>query len=199
MLGLIFLSFEGFISQTYSPEVWRGALRKSAHASDGFEPLFQYDDVIAATLIEEISGSLRKSPQSLLEDFGTYLVTNPVSERVRRLLRFGGVDYEDFLHSLEDLSGRASLAVPDLNLPAIEVNEASGLSFEILVEDPDGYLSAVLLGILRALADDYGTLAILELVPGCQDDRGGKRLLTAQLVDMSHGEAREFQLVASAE
>ena len=54
---------------------------------------------------------------------GTYLVSHPARAGIRRLLRFGGSDFRDFLHSLEDLPERGRLALPDLLLPPISVSD----------------------------------------------------------------------------
>jgi hypothetical protein len=53
-------------------------------------------------------------PTRLLEDIGTYLVTDPALEPLRRLLRFGGDTFAEFLGSLEELPDRARLAMPQL-------------------------------------------------------------------------------------
>ncbi len=59
----------------------------------------------------------------LLEDLGTYLVSHPNVQGLRRLLRFGGAGFIDFLHSLDELHDRARLAVPDLDLPQLELRD----------------------------------------------------------------------------
>ena len=55
----------------------------------------------------------------LLEDIGTYFAFHPNVEALRRLLRFGGADFSEFLNSLDDLPDRARLAVDDLELPEL--------------------------------------------------------------------------------
>ena len=98
----------------------------------------------------------------MLEDLGTYLVSHPSVEALRRLLRFGGLDFVDFLHSLEDLPGRARLAVRDLALPRMELDVLGERRFELrCIDAPEGF-GHVLVGLMRAMADDYGALAVLE-------------------------------------
>ena len=124
MHGLVFKSFENFIRNSYGPAVWSGLMTALDTGFDGFEPMFHYDTDLIGRIVALAAGRLGQRPEDLLEDFGTYLVGDPSAERVRRLLRFGGVDYEDFILSLEELRGRTRLAVPDLDLPEIEVEDA---------------------------------------------------------------------------
>ena len=60
-----------------------------------------------------MSRLLGRPVAGMMEDLGTYLIMNPSFPAVRRLLRFSGVTFLDFLHSLDDLPDRVRLAVPD--------------------------------------------------------------------------------------
>lgn len=190
MLGLVFSSFEGFIRHTYGVEIWMKVLGELDLCHDRFEPMFHYDPTLADSLISHSTRVLAKRKDLLLEDFGIFLVTDPRTERVRRLLRFGGNDYVEFLHSLEDLRGRANLAVPELNLPQIELEKTHTDEYSVTCKDVDDGVGHVLLGVLRALADDYGLLALLEF-----GGRSGRdETLCVQLIDTTHGTAKSFQL-----
>ncbi|MCK8463865.1 heme NO-binding domain-containing protein [Aliiroseovarius sp. S1339] len=190
--GLIFWCFEGFLIFTYGAGRWRDIMRELDLGYDSFEPLFRYDVDLANALVTEAARQLDKPADTLLEDFGTFLVTDERVERVRRLLRFGGVNYTDFLHSLEDLRGRAQLAVPDLDLPEIEVDEITAEEFQITCRNLSHGVGYILLGVLRALADDYGALAYLEHL-GRQDQC---EKISVQLLEMRHGKGRAFHLAA---
>ena len=78
--------------------------------------MLRYDPGMADRVAQVAAEVLGRSVETIWEDMGTYLVTNPEHEGVRRLLRFGGASFADFLHSLEEMPGRARLAMPDLEL-----------------------------------------------------------------------------------
>ncbi|MEL7092550.1 MAG: heme NO-binding domain-containing protein, partial [Pseudomonadota bacterium] len=125
---------------------------------------------------------------------GTYLVSHPSVEALRRLLRFGGVTFVEFLHSLDDLPDRARLAVSDLNLPRIELREHTASCFSLFCDSPiDGY-GHVLMGVLRAMADDYGALAVLEHSGGGP----GTEVISISLIETEFAEGRIFELGARA-
>ncbi len=190
MRGLINRSLEGFLSQTYGPELWRLVMEELDLGFDSFEPMFHYDTGLTQSLIDIAARHLDKPRDIFLEDFGTYLIANPQSGRVRRLLRFGGIDYTDFLHSLDDLQGRAHLAIPDLDLPSLELREASDGDFTLTCTSPHEGYGHVLTGVLRALADDYGTLVFLE-----HHGRVGQtETLSIRVLDMGFTQGREFSL-----
>jgi hypothetical protein len=106
---------------------------------------------------------LDKHPNTLLEDIGTYLVTDPALEPLRRLLRFGGGTFSEFLVSLEELPDRARLAMPDTRMPEITLEAEGGGRFTIAARWPVPGIAPLLLGALRAMADDYGALVFMEL------------------------------------
>ncbi|WP_371169081.1 heme NO-binding domain-containing protein [Aliiroseovarius sp. 2305UL8-7] len=188
--GLIFWCFEGFLIFTYGAPKWREIMRDLDLGFDSFEPLFRYDSELADRLISLAANRLDKPTDTLLEDFGTYLVADKRVERVRRLLRFGGVNYTDFLHSLEDLRGRAQLAIPDLDLPVIELEEKSSEEYSVTCRGVPNGCGHVLLGVLRALADDYGALVFLEH----QGSVDNEEVISIRLLEMQHGEGRAFHL-----
>lgn len=190
MHGLIIRSFEGFLRNTYGAELWEDMASALDAGIDRFEPMFHYDDALAARLVEVASARLRKPADGLFEDYGTYLVAHPASERVRRLLRFGGVDYEDFLGSLEDLAGRARLAVPDLDLPRLELVDLGVGDYRLSLFTPLIGAASVYLGLLRALADDYGALVVIE--PDGHVD--GADRLSIRLLKADFAQGRGFAL-----
>lgn len=187
MHGLIYRSFENFIRNTYGAGVWTALMATLDTGSDGFEPMFHYDDALIDRIVAGAAGRLGQRAEDLFEDFGTYLVADPSAERVRRLLRFGGVDYEDFILSLEDLRGRGRLAVPDLDLPEIEVEDLGEGAFLVTCRHSHAGAVHILRGLLRALADDYGALVVIE--PSAPDGR-----LRLQLLERDFGQDRGFAL-----
>ena len=168
MHGLINKAIQSFITDSFGAAVWHEVRDRAGIAPelgpDGFEAMQHYDDRLTEAMLTVASGLLERPRCSLLEDLGTYLVSNPQLASLRRLLRFGGVSFTDFLYSLEDLPGRTRLAVPELALPEIDTEEQGEGRFLLICRAcPPGF-GHVMMGILRALADDYGALAVIEHV-----------------------------------
>ncbi|HPD91733.1 MAG: heme NO-binding domain-containing protein [Rhodobacter sp.] len=166
MHGLINKSLQWFLSDSFGAGLWHEIARHSgvAHSlgADGFETMRLYDDALTEAVLAAAASLLRRPRDSLLEDFGTYLVSNERMEPLRRLLRFGGVSFTDFLYSLDDLRGRSRLALPELALPDLVIDEEGAGRFTLTCHGCAPGFGHVLVGILRALADDYGALAVLE-------------------------------------
>lgn len=166
MHGLVNKALQSFISDSFGATAWREVAQRSGIAQvlgpDGFEAMQSYDDSLTESVIDAASTLLRRPRDSLLEDLGTYLVSTEKTDSVRRLLRFGGVSFTDFLYSLDDLQGRSHLAVPDLALPQLQLDEAGSDRFMLTCTGTRAGFGHVMVGILRALADDYGALVVLE-------------------------------------
>ena len=192
MHGLVNRALQGFLTDTYGKEIWDEVRGQAGLPFEGFESMLHYEDRLTGDTIEAAASVLHRDNLSLLEDIGTYLVTHPNLEPLRRLLRFGGDSYYDFLQSLDDLAGRARLAVPDLDLPDLHICHLHRNSFVLEVRWPVPGVSAVFLGALRALADDYGALAILEF----DGAGGGVERIKIELLDMAHASGRQFSLGA---
>ena len=162
MHGLVNKAIEGFVVDTYGADAWR-IIAQCANLDDPhFEAMMVYDTEITPRVIECASNALRADRADLLQNLGTYLVSQPSQQAVRRLLRFGGVDFVDFLYSLDDLNDRARLAVADLHLPQLELREHTANQYSLTVRSELDGFGHVLVGLLTAMADDYGALVMLE-------------------------------------
>jgi hypothetical protein len=190
MHGLVNRSIQRFVSDTYGTAQWEHVTRVAGLDFVDFEPMMTYERTYTPALLDAIATVLNRSRPSIMEDIGTYLVTQPDFEAVRRLLRFGGVDFVDFMHSLDDLRDRARLALPDLNLPLLELRAHSDESYSLLCySDLKGY-GHVMMGILRVMADDYGALALLDH----QGVRSGAETVAITLVSANFAAGRSFEL-----
>lgn len=195
MHGLINRAIQSFVCDTYGQGRW---IRMAEAAQLGFiefEAMLVYDEEVSLRLLSEMSRELGRPQEEILEDLGTFLVSNPKTEALRRLLRFGGVTYVEFLHSLDDLPDRARLAVSDLCLPDLELLEVAQGQFVLnCAKGLPGY-SDVMMGILRAMADDYGALVML--------DRGAPdhlhQTISIILIEASFASGRSFELGGLAE
>ena len=162
MHGLINRSIQHFLSDTYGTAIWSEVAAIADAPAQGFEAMATYDDGLTHGLLDAAALRLRKPRATLLEDYGNYLVS---LEPLRRLMRFGGVDYADFLASLDELPGRAELAVPELALPPLDLRLTSPGRYAVVFQRSCDGFGAVLAGILRAMADDYGALALIDHHP----------------------------------
>lgn len=190
--GLVNRAIQTFISDVYGDQTWAEICRDAALGFDSFEALLIYDSALTEAVLAAACRRLKRDRAPLLEDMGTYLVAQLRSGAVRRLLRFGGESFEDFLHSLDDLHDRARLALPDLDFPRLVLSQNGPLSFELSFQwDKPGF-AALALGILRAMADEYGALVLLDHVAG----EGVHERITIDLLDPDFAAGREFRLGA---
>lgn len=191
MLGLINSAIEGFLKETYGIETWRGVVALSGVEHESFEPMMQYPSEETEALITAAAANLRRPREALLDDLGHWLVAARSGGRLRRLLRFGGDDFVEFLHSLVDLPARVQLALPDFGLPALDVVESEPMQFRLRFEEPFKGGTAVLCGILRSMADDYGALVLIDAEPEAE------AVILVQVLREGHGTKHDFELVRS--
>ena len=193
MHGLANRALEGFARDTYGDDTWRRVIGALGLGYESFEAVLDYEPDITDALIEGLATAARLSPEELLEDLGTFLVAAPRTRAIRRLLRFGGADFTDFLHSLGDLPARVRLALPDLSVPQLVLEELGPGAYRLRVQRGrvlrHGF-GHVMVGLLRAMADDYGALVLLE--HRGQDREVEKIGIT--LLEPAFTEARAFAL-----
>ena len=194
MHGLVNKGLERFLVDVYGQGTWLEIARVAELPADSFEALLTYDVELTLKVIRIASSQLEKSEHALLEDLGTYLVSDPKMDSIRRLLRFGGIDYADFVSSLDELPERVRLAVPNLNIPEIAVEEIGPDEYRIDVISDFGRFGVILAGVLRAMADDYGCLSLIEW----SSDAPAHETLQVQLLDGTYAEGRAFVLSAEA-
>lgn len=192
MHGLINRSIQNFISDNFSVAVWKQVARRVGMDFEEFEPMLTYENRLTSDVIDAMTYVLGRPKSELLEDLGSYLVSHPSQEGVRRLLRFGGVGFEDFLHSLDELHDRAKLAVPNLYLPTMELDQVERRHFTLVCRGSLPGFGNVMTGILRVIADDYGALVLLDnscISEGCEK-------ICIKLVDRDFAQGRGFELGA---
>lgn len=194
MHGLINRAIQCFVTDSYGADKWVETTRLADLDFVEFEAMLSYDDEITPRILDAISQILDRPRGDVMEDLGTYLVSHPNVEALRRLLRFGGVTFVEFLHSLDDLPDRARLAVADLDLPRIELRDHSPTQFSLVCESRIHGYGHVMMGILRTMADDYGALALLEYT----GSGNGVETISVTLVETEFAEGRVFDLGARA-
>ncbi|MFV0333876.1 MAG: heme NO-binding domain-containing protein [Tropicimonas sp.] len=194
MHGLVNRSIQCFLQDMYGDRLWTKIARDLELEDCGFEAMLSYDDALTRQVLDMATRLLDKPVEMLLEDVGTYLVSHPNTEGIRRLLRFGGETFSEFLLSLDDLPDRIRLAVPDLEIPALELFGGEDGQYELRVDGPHAGYGFVMIGVLRAMADDYGALVILD---HCAQDKAGM-VIRISLLDSEFAEGRSFSLAHPA-
>lgn len=185
MHGLVNRSIQCFLRDTYGLQSWLAVADAAGVGPQGFEAMLHYDDAVTDVTLDAAARVLTKPRDALLEDIGTYLVQR---EALRRLLRFAGADYVEFLHSLEEMPDRIRLAIPELVLPELVLREPAPGQFRVLCRGGRGAYVGVIVGALRAMADDYGALAVIDLA------RPGGSEISVDLLDSHYAEGRRFDL-----
>ena len=194
MHGLINRSIQCFLRDTYGAAIWAAVAREAQLGFENFETMLTYDIAQTNAVIEGASRLLGRPRDSVLEDLGIYLVSHPNVQSLRRLLRFGGVTFADFLHSLEDLPGRARLALPDIDLPQLELIDHSAADLTLICRSELAGAGHVVVGILRAMADDYGALSVVEHL----GTRNGGEAIMITLAETAFTSGRRFDLAVKA-
>jgi hypothetical protein len=190
MHGLINCALQGFVVSNYGAATWQDVRSRARLPEGGFEAMQRYDDQVTLICFAATVEVLQKNPAAVLEDIGIYLVTHPELEPLRRLLRFGGATFGEFLMSLEELPERARLAIPDLEMPTLDLTSDGMGRYVVSARWALPGIAPVIMGALRAMADDYGALVLMEL----SDRDGQEECLRLQVFDAAFSEGRSFSL-----
>lgn len=190
MLGLINRSYQYFLIDTFGADAWDAVAGELRLPVSGFEAMLSYDDSAFDRLIDTSCAVLGRPRNSLLEDLGTYVVAHERQATVRRLLRFAGATFLDFLASVEELRDRGRLVLPDLDLPELEISEAGFGAYRLRCTSPVKGAGHVIIGLLRAMADDYGALVLLDHA----GEEAGAEVISIQIADQALYAARPFSL-----
>lgn len=194
MLGLINRSFQFFLRDTYGSALWEAVARQIGLPITGFEAMLSYDDGLTDQLIDAACDLLHRPRETLMEDMGTYLVSHQSLFIVRRLLRFSGGNFTEFLNSIEELPERGRLVLPELDLPNLDLADLGGGHFRLRCMARLKGTGHMVMGVMRAMADDYGALVLLEHL-GVE---GGAEVISVQIADQALYEARPFRLGQAA-
>ncbi len=194
MHGLINRAVQCYLRDTFGMTRWMDIVRESRIGIENFEPMLSYPPGATEAVIDAACRVLGRPREGLLEDMGTYLVSNPQLEALRRLLRFGGSDFEEFLHSLEDLPGRGRLALPDLDLPDLVLTAREAGRYHLRCRSDLPGTGYVMIGLLRAMADDYGALALLDYLGAAEEGED----IGIELLETGFAEGRAFDLAVRA-
>ena len=187
MHGLMNRAIEGFVRHAYGTACWHAIAAEIGLAEGGFQPFRPYPGALTRQLTGAVARILDKPEAEVVEDVGAWLAR---VEWVRRLLRFSGSDFSDFVMSLEELPGRLRMILPDLELPEIAVTVHGPQAFPVTLAGDDWLWRALVAGIQRVMSDDYGALALIV------DEDGA---ILVDVSDAAFGDGRGFDLAARIE
>lgn len=190
MHGLVNRALQDFLVETYGRELWDTTRRDAGLEFEDFEPMLQYDAILTQRLLHAVSFRLDRPSAAFLEDVGTWLVAGPNQGRIRRLLRFGGEDFQEFLHSLDDLPGRLKMTLPRFDVPKLILSFDDLGRATLQLTWTEVNLSPVVVGAVRAIADDFGALVLMDT----QETERLASIIEVELLDNSFAEGREFDL-----
>ncbi|WP_224815533.1 heme NO-binding domain-containing protein [Hasllibacter sp. MH4015] len=190
MHGMINRALQGFLVATYGDDVWAEVRSIADLPFDDFETMLTYDDSYTMACFTAATQVTHQPPTALLEDLGTFLITHPPLGQLRRLLRFGGATFREFILSLDELADRGRMAMPQLEMPEIVVTPLGPHRYRLAARWKMPGIGPILFGAMRAMADDYGALATLRLA-GVTD---GEERLEIEVHDLHHAAGRHFQL-----
>lgn len=182
MNRLIDHALRAFLARTYGPDLARFV----ADETDVLRALPELPVVEFATAgLSRAANYVSKPTSEMFEDLGAWMTR---IEPIRRLLRFSGRDFHDFLLRLEELPGRSHLVLPRLGVPALTI-KAEDRSVWLIMADPAPAWQHLLMGIVRSMADDYGALCVISV------EAAGIRV---DVCDDQFAEGRRFMLQEAA-
>lgn len=194
MHGMINRALQGFIVENFGQGTWIEVRTLADLRFDEFEAMLTYRNKLTVACFKALAQVTQQDEAAILDDLGTFLITHEGLDPLRRLLRFGGATFTDFILSLDELADRGRMAIPDIELPEITVAQAHSNAFELRVSWKLPGVGPILLGVLRAMADDYGALAFLDL----EERAGADDLIRIVIHDTHHAEGRHFVLAEAA-
>ncbi|MCK0166139.1 heme NO-binding domain-containing protein [Jannaschia sp. S6380] len=198
MHGLICKALEGFVIDQHGLPEWVAICDAGGSPVRRFEAMRIYDDAVMLRLVAAGAHRLDRSRMSLCEDVGHWVCTHPPLEPVRRLFRFSGSEFVDLLHSLDELHERAQMAVPGIDVPRYRLTAVAPGRYRVASRWSVAGGGAVLTGILRAMADDYGTLAMIEPGPMREIDAAWHETVEIHIAEQDFSEGRTFALGGAA-
>lgn len=159
MHTLINRAIEGFLRDIYGEDLWQAVAVSSGADRRGFAAVGARRANVSLAMVDHACRCLDKPRDELLQDLGAWIAGR---ESIRRLLRFSGDSYGSFLDSLHELPGRAHLVVPDLGMPRLVVSDEADGWRRVRLQDAAIEWCPVMAGLMRAMADDYGALSLIE-------------------------------------
>jgi hypothetical protein len=194
MQRLLFRALREFVCDGYGEATWDMIAEKSGQPALVAGRIVNPKKNEIPNMLAAASQILKTGEQGLLEDLGTFLVSREGTGKMRRLLRFTGASFVEFLLSLDELPDRIRLALPDLEVPEIGVVQHGDEQIQVSCGPGQPGLISLLVGLIRAMADDYGALATVDRMG--PENRDGSGCLVLRVHDSTFSNGRGFSLAA---
>ncbi|WP_170125378.1 heme NO-binding domain-containing protein [Jannaschia seohaensis] len=191
---MICKSLEAFLISSHGPDLWERVRRMAGLREPCFETMRCYDDAVFARVLTAAATLLDQPETGVMEDVGTFICTHPPLEAVRRLFRFCGETFRDFLYSLDEIDARARMALPDLTLPSFSLHPVGEDRYEVRSHWSHPGASGVLTGVLRVLASEYGALVLIDEGERWPEDGGWSESISVRLFEEHFHEPTAFAL-----
>ncbi len=193
MHGMVHKGISVFVTESFGAAEWDGLCQVLGIDVDPASAT-QLNDFVATQILFNLAERTNRPKREVMEDYGMFLMTADVTSGIRRLMRFGGADFVEYIDSLEELPGRIRLAIDDFVLPPLTVTQESDTKYKVWVETKMGAFTFVLIGMFRAMADDYGTLC--EIKHDKRTEKGD--MISIEIFDLGFDKGRDFSLVGAA-
>lgn len=166
MYGMILRGLQHYVQAHAGAELWHRIAAQAALSPPEVEILLSYKPQLVAQLLRCAASEMRVSEAQLLESAGYFALCGPGSHRLRRLLGFGGTDFASFLLSLSELQARVAWAFPKQKPPLLHLHlqQPRPDCYQLQVQLVPPVLLHGLGAILRAMAEDYGTAVVIEVM-----------------------------------
>ena len=118
MHGLINKAIQSFVCATYGRQCWLDATQAAGLDFEEFEAMLIYESDVSTRVLDVLCAKLNRPKPEFLEDLGTYLVSHPNTEELRRLLRERAPLYAKASYNVVT-SGRAIESVVEQAVAAV--------------------------------------------------------------------------------
>ena len=157
MLGLINNAFCDYVRKHSGEEAWR-------RIEDRLETRFfigieDYDDQTTLALAAAAAAEVGLPQDGVFEAVGEHFARTTVARDFGILLNAGGKTFPEFLRELPEIQTRVELIYPSLKAPTFSVDDDRDGGLTLLHHTARKGLAPLLAGILRGLAEVFGTRA----------------------------------------
>lgn len=143
---------------------WERVRVRAGVSAAPFLSMETYDDAVTYDLVAAASAELGAPASAILKRFGAWWVHTTASEGYGPLFDQAGGSLPEFLLSLDDLHARIALHLPSLRPPSFRCTEIGETSLLLHYQSQREGLAPLVIGLVEALGERFGTPATVELV-----------------------------------
>lgn len=162
MLGLINCLIQCFLRDSFGPLIWHQVAFQARLGFDDFEPMLSYDDEMTERLVSRPPPQFCSAPAKLFwRIWAPIWCRTRMSRRCAGCCGLAGWDLSIFFTRLRTCL-RGGVWRCRLELPLLEVCDLGQDDYLLRCAPMVQGVGHVMVGLLRAMADDYGALVLLE-------------------------------------